>query len=497
MAFQTKNSVIAIKEETTEGVYVAPTAATDYIPVRTGYSVTNSVEQLENDALTGSIGVAKPAVGLESPTADMPLYLHASGTVGVAPDIAQSLKGFFGSETIATTEYDTVAASTTSVIKVDAGEGVNFQRGQSLLIKDNVNGWKIRPVLSVSTDDLNLGFQVTSAPASGVNLGRSILYKPESSVPSFSLTAFQGNGALIDAVAGAKVSGINISATAGQFIEFSSTYAGIKYFQNPLTVGATNNALDFNDGGAQSITLTQKTYQDPHALAAELQSKMDGASSDNITVVYNDVGVNAGKFTVTTDGAALSIDWATTVNTCGPLFGFTADDTAALTYTSDNALILTSPYTPSFDAEKTLTGKDQGILIGDANDLICVDLETIEISGENTINFANSICSESGRGASAVTGRSFEITVTGEVKAYDGDYFKKLRTGDNTPFFAVFGVRESAGGNWVPNKNVTLYAPNAVITALETIDTNELVYFTMTIRPYVESGLGEFYINQV
>lgn len=497
MAFQTKNSVLAMIEESTEAVYVPPSGATQYLPIRTGFSLTNEIEQLENDALTGSIGVAKPAVGLENPTSEIPLYLHASGTEGVAPDIAAPLKGALGTQTTNSTEYNTIVGSTTSVIKVDSGEGAFFYRGQSLLIKDSTNGYKIRPVLSISSDDLTLGFQVSVAPGTGVNLGKAISWIPSSTTPTYSVTAYQGNGALIEAAAGMRVSGFSISATAGQFVEFNPSLSGIKYFNNPITITSTTNALDFNDGGAKSITLEQKTYQDSYALAVELQSKMDAASSDTITVVYNDTGANAGKFTVATNGASLSINWATTVNTCGAKFGFTADDSAALTYTSDNALTLTSPYTPSFNSEKTLTAKDQGILLGDTDDLICVDLDTIEMSCENTINFANSICSETGRGASAITGRSFEITLAGEVKAYDGDYFKKLRTGENTPFFLVLGVRESAGGNWVAGKNMTVYVPTAVVTSLTTVDTNDLVYFNMTLRPYVDSGLGEFYINQV
>lgn len=497
MAFQTKNTVIAVVKETTEGVYLPPSSATDYIPVRAGYALTNEVEQLESDALSGSIGLSKSAVGLESPTADLPLYLHGSGTVGTRPDIDQALEGFFGQVVNNATEYDTVGGSTTSVLNVDTGEGANFYRGQSLLIKDNVNGWKIKPVLSVSGDALTLGFNVSNAPASGVNLGRAITYRPIADIPSYSITAYQGNGGVVEGIAGAKVNSLTVSAEAGQFVELNPSFSGIKYFQNPLRVTASNNALDFNDGAPKSITLAQKTYEDPHAIAAELQAKMDGASSDTITVVYHDTGVNAGKFTITTSGAALDIDFGTTVNTCGLLFGFPADVDSALTYTSPDALNLDAPHVPTFDAEKTLTAKDQGILIGDATDLICVDLDSIEISGENTINFANSICAESGRGASAPTGRAFEISLSGDVKKYDGDYFKKLRTGANSPFFLVLGVRASAGGDWVPAKNMTFYAPNATITSLTTVDNNELVFFNMTIRPFVESGLGEFFVNQV
>lgn len=496
MAFQTKNSNFAMKEEVTEGTYLAPTAVGDYLPVREGFDLVNEQEQLENDSLTGSLGVAKSTVGIVSPTSSIPLYFHGSGVEGSKPDISDPIKGALGGEVEHATEYNTVAASTTQIIKVDAGEGVNFSRGHMLLIKDSTNGYSIRPVHSVSGDDLTLGFAVATAPGTGVNLGKAVQWSPQSSLPTYSLTDYRGNGGVIQAAAGMRVGGFDLSATAGQFVEFSPSLQGIKYFWNPTTVASgASDAIDFNDGGAQSITISAKTYLDPYELAAELQSKMDAASSDTITVVYSST---TGKFTVTTDGAALAVNWATTVNTAGAHFGFTADDTGSLTYVSDSAYTLVSPQTPTFDAEKTLVAKDNVVLIGDGDEApVCVDMEEISISLTNTINFADSVCASTGRGASAVTGREFEIEMSGELKAYEADYFRRLRTGDNTRLLWVSGVRESAGGNWVAGKNMASYVPTATVTSVNVVDNDELVYVSITLKPYVESGLGEFYINQV
>src|SRR5690606_17278141 len=126
-----------------------------------------------------SIGAAAPVLGAEAPALSLNHYLRHSGVEGQEPNFGLLLEGAFGDKSVASTEYDTVANSTAgsssarAVVKVDSGEGVNFERGHALMIKDQTNGYSIRPVFSISSDDLSLGFNLGNAPGSGVNLGKA------------------------------------------------------------------------------------------------------------------------------------------------------------------------------------------------------------------------------------------------------------------------------------------------------------------------------------
>lgn len=159
---QTKNTVIAIKKESTQNTPVAPAATTDFIPVQNDFSITPSFDTIENTEMTGTIGMSKPTKGFENPTASLNVYMKHSGVEGTAPNWAALLESAVGTQVTASTEYDTITGTTVSVVKVDSNEGQYFQRGQALLVKDAAltNGYQIRNVSSVSTDDLNLAHHI-------------------------------------------------------------------------------------------------------------------------------------------------------------------------------------------------------------------------------------------------------------------------------------------------------------------------------------------------
>ena len=186
-------SLFAIKEETSVGDLIAPTAGSDAIPLREGFSQSSNNEELTNDELVDDIGASKALIGLESPEGSHPAYLKHSEVEGQAPEVALLFKSAFGAQATASTEYDTIAGSTAgtasarAIAKVGVGEGATFQVGEALLIKDGSNGYSIRNIHSISSDDLSLNFNLDAAPAAGVNLGKAILFHPVATGhPSFS-----------------------------------------------------------------------------------------------------------------------------------------------------------------------------------------------------------------------------------------------------------------------------------------------------------------------
>jgi hypothetical protein len=502
----TRNSVLGVKAETTEGTLAYPAANTDYVKLQDDASITENKETLDNAELTGSIGMAEPIPGISTPAVSFSSYLKHSETEGQAPEAGPILKALFGSETVASTEYDTVAGSTVSIVNVDSGEGANYARGQALLVKDGVNGYAIRPIESISTDALTLGFDLSGAPASGVNLGKAVSYAPaDSGFDTLSLHMYWGNGGLHQAVSGSRVLGYDITADAGQLINGSFTMEGISFYNNPIETTASTIYVDFTETGpvTHAVSVAVKSWSDPEALALAIQNAMNAAATaDTFTVVYNSKGADAGKFTFTSDGSLFSILWNTgvnTANTIGATIGFSvgADDTGALTYTSDSALSWASPQTPSFDGSSPLTAKNQEVLFGDdSSDINCINPSTVSITINNEKASINDICALSGQSGSVVTARSQTIGFTAIIPQHCVENFARYRRNDTVRFAYMFGSKAD-GSNWDAGKCGCLYSPTCKITNIEVIDEDGIARLTAELQPFVSSGLGEFYLSFV
>lgn len=501
-SFQTKGSRLALVTEVTEGTPVSPTGATQYIALQDGYDLEPAFDVLESAELTGNIGKAKGVLGLENPSVSLSHYIRHSGVEGQEPNFGKLIEGVLGGKSVNATQYDTVASSTAgtsaaaAIIKVDTGEGALFERGEALLIKDGTNGYSIRNVRSISSDDLSLNFNLSNAPASGVNLGKAVLYKPGTSFPTVTAWDYRGNGAAVQMVAGNRVTEMSIEASAGEFINGSFSLEGLSYYFNPIELTSSNNKLDFNDGGDKNATIAAGFYKDPHELAAAVQTAMDTLSSDTITCVYSD---STGKFTIATDGAALSLEWNTGTNTAQSIvtkLGFTAgaDDTGSLTYTSDNPITLTSTHTPTFDSADPLVAKNNEVFIGGFADNVCFCANTITFTIANEKTDVLCVCAESGKQESVITGREVTLEITSVLERYDADKFHRFHSNLETSFAFNFG--EKVGGNWVAGKCGNLYIPTATITAFKLEDQDGLVALSMTLTAYVDSsGNGEVYVN--
>lgn len=497
LGLSTRKSALAQVTETTEGDLKAPASTGDYTAIQPGFVMTPSFEELTSAENQSSIGQSKTVLGAENPEATFAHYLRGSGTEGVANDFSEMITAAMGSVEVNSTEYDTVASSTVSVVKVDAGEGVNFERGQGLLVKDGTNGYSIRNVLSVSTDDLNLGFNLANAPGTGVNLGKAIHYKPgDDTHPTLSLWHYIANGGNIEAMAGCRATQMSMTFEAGQLINTSFNFVGVAYYWNPIIIASTNRYLDINDGSDKTATVAIGVYKDPHDLAEALQTALNSVSS-GFTVTYSDT---TGKYTLVKASGTFNLEWntgANTANTIGTTLGFlvAADDTGALTYTSDNAISVASPQTPAYDSASPLVAKYNEVLLGDATDITCFGAQTVTVTLTNDRQVIPDICEESGVAGAVFTGRSIEISVTALLKQYDSKKFHKFHVGTNTPF--CYNAGEKSGGNWVAGKCMNIYSPTASITSYQVSDNNGLAVLEMTLRPYVDAGLGEFYINQL
>lgn len=506
MAEQTKKSRMAIVEETTAGTPVAPSAGSDYIAIQEGFEVSPEFETLENTELTGSLGPAKTLLGLENPSASISHYIRHSGVEATAPGYGLLLEAAFGATSESVAEFDTVGGSTAgdattrATIVVDAGEGASYERGEPLLIKDGTNGYNIRPVFSIATDTLSLGFNLAVAPAATINLGRSVLYKPGESHPTISVWDFRANGGAVQLIAGSRVTELSMEVTAGELINGSFSMEGIEFFYNPIEITATDTTIDFlDDASTEQALVTAQIYKDPHELADALATSMNAQTASNtITVTYSDT---TGKYTIASDGTTLSLLWSTgagTANTIGDQIGFVvaSDDTGSLTYTSDNAITLTSPQTPAFDSADPLVAKANEVLLGDFDDITCFSTQSLTFTLSDEKTDENDVCATSGRTGSEITGREATVEMVANLPQFDADKFRRLRENDDTTMQFTFGTK--SGGNWEAGKSGMLYLPTATISSLSLSDEGGLVTMELTLTAYVDSsGNGEVYLGFV
>lgn len=508
MAENSLQSRLAIVPEVTEGTLVDPSAGTQFIPLQPGFEFVPNIDTIENEEIRGSIGSAKPIQGLSKPTSSFKEYLKHSGVEGQAPNWGELLEALFGSTSTNSTQRTTTTSSSTTVIKLGAG-GSDFARGKAVLIKDGTNGYSIRPVDSVSTNDLTLGFAVSVAPATGINVGKCVNYTPaDSGHQTLSLWLYRGNGGALEAIAGARVTEWTMDISVGELINQTFGLGGTGFYMNPMRVDATNNKLNFtDDDGTVTATIPSGVYKDPHELAAAVTSAMNTANGgETHTCSFNSLGANKGKFTILSTGTVLSLLWKTGTNGSdntdthiGTLLGFddTADDTgtAATTgYTSDNVQSYAATISPSYDSADPMIAQDMEILIGDQTsyDSVCVKTASIKITNEK--NDILCISAATGVEGSVINKRTTEITIIAQLSRHDADKFRRFLNNVDTKFLFNFGVK--SGGNWVAGKCGCVYAPTATIAAYQHGDDNGIVTMEYTIRPFVNSsGQPEIYLN--
>ncbi len=502
MSIALRNSALAIVPETTEGTAVAPSGATQFTALQASFSMAPATNVLVSDELRQSIGQAKPILGSEAPVVNLAHYLRHSGTEGAAPDYNDLLKAFFGTETVNGTQRVTDSGSTTTVINVAAGTGADFVRGSGMLIKDPLNGRRIRACYSRSTDAITLLFAVPVAPASGISLGKCVYYSPANSGhQALSIWHYMGNGGATRLAAGVRVTGFSFEATAGELINAEFSGEGLAFYFNPILITSTTCYIDWtDDDGTFAAAIAVRAYKDPHEVAEALQTAMRAASAgETATVVYSNT---TGKFTITTTGTVLTLLWNTgtnAANSIGTKLGFSvaANDsgTGATTgYTSDSAISFAAPYTGTLDDAEAIAARNHEVMIGDATDYACINANTVNFSAELQRAINMSLCAETGVSGSIIVGRTATLTVSTLLSQYDAEWFKRYRAGTTTRFQYSFGVK--SGNQWVEGKCGYLALPSLTVTSWNVTDQDGQAMLELELAPYVDSsGNGEMYLG--
>lgn len=491
-------TVFAVKKETTVGSLISPSAGTSFVPLRTGFSLSSTFDELASDELVNDIGATKGSVGKETPSGSHPFYMKHSEVEGQEPNYGIMIESCMGGKVAHATEYDTTAASSTTVLKMPGGEGANFEEGQAVLIKDAVNGYSIRNIESISTDDLTLSFATTIATPTNVNLGKAIHYKPAATGhPSYSVFAYRANGAVKEAIAGCRTTAMNLTAASGQFLEGTFEYAGSSYYLNPIEIVAGNKYIDFVDTvGTKAAIIDLGFYKSPIDLASAIETALNAVSANTHTVTFSSV---TGKFTLT-GGATFSLLWLTGTNNAasvGTTIGFAvaADDTGATTYTADNELSYVAPYTVDYDDATNIVVKSAELMIGSATENFCRKASTLSLSIATPVTDVDSICSDSGVLEKLILSREATMTATILLEKHEVNLFNNFIKNNRVKVAGNFGPKTGAG-NWIPGKCVNFYMNNATISS-HVIGGDEIITLEVSAKGYVTADKKDIHINFV
>jgi hypothetical protein len=406
-------------------------------------------------------------------------------------------ESLMGDKQVAATEYDTVSSSTTTVVKVNTGEGAQFIEGQALLIK-NGSGYEIRNINSISGDNLTVNFALDNAPGTGVNLGKAITYIPAASGhPTFSTTKYIGGSHAKEAVAGNTVTELSLKMDANGFGEAEFSYEGTKYYYNPIIITSSNKYLDLTDDtGTLAVSVVEGVYKTPVELADTLAAALDVASTETYTVTYSST---TGKFTIASGSTVLSLLWKTgtnAANSIGTTLGFlvASNDTGAVTYTSDNAQTYTASYTPSYDSADAIIIKGAELFIGNSTDNVCICAQSVALTISKTVEDVDCICEDTGVLEKIPTARTVEMQVTAVLKKYDVALLDALLNNDGIS--AMLNAGPKSGGNWVAGSCFNAYLQKCTVSQYTTSG-DSFVQANITLKGYVSSTEKDIFLNFV
>ena len=222
------NTKIAIKEEVTEGTYIAPSSGSDFIsPLSDGLEFIPSKELLERNNLNSSIGKSTPRTGMKSVSGTIPVEAKANGTEGTAPEYGLLIESCLGTkrQVTTTTADDTDAGgphTATRIYLADA-DASKYNVGDIAHVKVS-SDHHVSPITAVSNTSgdvyIDLLVAADNAFSDGDVISAVTTYLPANSGhKSFSLTKYMED-ARLEQAAGCKVTSMSLNNfTTGQLAD--------------------------------------------------------------------------------------------------------------------------------------------------------------------------------------------------------------------------------------------------------------------------------------
>ena len=199
MGLLVKNrSSIAIKKEVTEGVYLAPASAADFVEVlASGSEVSLKRDIIERNVLSSTIENVSTRVGMKNVSGNIPVEYKAAATAGATPREAVLYESVLGGVRSSVSVTTKASGNTATVLHIEDADIAKFAVGDMVLVKE-AGSFEVRPVVAktigAGTATIELDFALDGgAPSASVELEAFSTYYHADNYPSFSVSYYAGN----------------------------------------------------------------------------------------------------------------------------------------------------------------------------------------------------------------------------------------------------------------------------------------------------------------
>jgi hypothetical protein len=189
-------SSVFLKEEVTEGVYVAPASSADAVEVLedfAGFEFTR--EEIERSVLSDTVEQEASRLGLPTVSGEIPMELKAGATEGALPRGSVLYKSLMGAvRSVATASTTKSSGNTVSELMIQDADISKYSVNDVVLVK--VPGaWQVRPIESVVTTPgaakIVLAIDLDSVANSVVVAPAKVFYHAEGA-PTVSASTYLG-----------------------------------------------------------------------------------------------------------------------------------------------------------------------------------------------------------------------------------------------------------------------------------------------------------------
>lgn len=207
MGFVVKGkSSVFLKEEVTEGTYVAPVASDAVEVLEEGIGFEYSRDEIERNLLSATIEVEASRLGLKQVTGAVPVEFKAGKLEGDEPREHELYLSLLGGQRQVTSVTTTKTGNTATVLQIEDADISKFTKGDIVLVKE-AGAYEVRPISAIDdtlgSASITLAVALTSAPADNVEIGKVTVYHHSDNAPTFSVTHYMG-GAIKETVSGCR-----------------------------------------------------------------------------------------------------------------------------------------------------------------------------------------------------------------------------------------------------------------------------------------------------
>lgn len=258
-------TVVAITEEVTEGTYVAPTAATQYVqPLEDFVGFTPTRDLVERNILRPNLAQITPRTGTKRAEASLATEFRASGTEGGVTDFDLLLQSAIGDVT-SNSQVTTKTGNSSSVLQIEDADIGNFAVGDGFIILESgSHHHAVVTAVDTTASAANITYAPTASftPTDNVVVSAYSAYRARSSgstAPSLSLTAYLGDGGVSQRITGMKCSSMSVdNFTTGSIASFNFGLNGLNLTENLESSPFTPSF----DSGVPPLILSACIYQD-------------------------------------------------------------------------------------------------------------------------------------------------------------------------------------------------------------------------------------------